>query len=104
MNKHPEIAPCPYCPDGGKVDCNDNEKESNYIFCGECGIDGPIKPNYIEAISAWNLVANRTVRVPEEREIAKDEEDDNMAHFVQGFNLCLSEIKRLNPHLKFEEQ
>jgi Lar family restriction alleviation protein len=46
-----DLKPCPFC---GAVPLPVNTNGS-YVFCGECGADGPV--HLTEAIAAWNTRA-----------------------------------------------
>lgn len=55
-----EIAPCPYCPDGGTVQmaCTDLENEKEFqVWCCECWAHGPSMATEMWATLAWNAVS-----------------------------------------------
>ena len=120
MTTTPQILPCPYCPTGGDMwsdeSINASGNKQHYACChnDNCWAMGPGRPTESEAISAWNrIAADRTaVKLPKEKKRTVFHEDhdegshDNVLadkYMVDYYNQALSEIKKLNPNLKFEE-
>ncbi len=55
-----DIAPCPYCPDGGNATmaCTDLENKNEYqVWCRECWAHGPHMATERFATLAWNVVS-----------------------------------------------
>lgn len=49
------LVPCPWC-NGSRKETN-NSKVGYWVFCIECGADGPTADNEYEARLAWNTRA-----------------------------------------------
>lgn len=49
------LVPCPWC-NGSRKETN-NSKVGYWVFCLECGADGPASVNEYEARLAWNTRA-----------------------------------------------
>jgi len=64
-----EPLPCPWCPDGGKVNVYDYSNGEWYVECGlpSCCM-GPSRPTREEAVAAWNRVAGAPAEVARLRE------------------------------------
>ena len=49
-----ELKPCPFCQERNKLCVEQAGKEIIYVFCGNCGAEGPVCGSREDAIDAWN--------------------------------------------------
>jgi len=52
----PELRPCPWCPEGGKLSVQNYPElyHVHAVYCGKCGAWGPLAFDELLAIEAWN--------------------------------------------------
>ena len=105
----PPILPCPYCKyKKPEIDYYQHNgiKTQHWIHCSVCYAQSGLCKDETEAIESWNrIAADRTaVKMPKVMKHIYPESEyvhTNLMH--DAHNACLSEIKKLNPNLKFEE-
>jgi hypothetical protein len=102
MTTTPPILPCPYCKyKKPEIDYYQHNgiKTQHWIHCSVCYAQSGLCKDETEAIESWNrIAADRTVKMPK-----YNKNPFGLDLYKAGYNQALSDVKKLNPNLKFEE-
>ena len=62
MVKEAKLLPCPFCA-GKEAETSSNGMESHFVYCCECGAEGPGCVTEVSAILRWNARASKPLPV-----------------------------------------
>ncbi len=64
------ILPCPFC---GSKAVLEGDEDTWFVYCDDCGADGPIRGTDEDAMADWNRVCLLVSEALEQREGGKEE-------------------------------